>query len=94
MDVGNFRIEWGVIERGEIRGTGRIAQERIRDTGLQAACHGLDRAFRALQSTAYDPRLVLTGGDASRILNALCETPLHRPHLVLQGLATMLDNPQ
>jgi len=51
----------------------------------------VDRAIQTLQSNAYQPTVVLTGGDASRILNALCETPLHRPHLVLQGLAHMLD---
>lgn len=66
----------------------------LRQGALNAVAGAVDRAFRALQSSAYEPTLVLTGGDASRILNALCETPLHRPHLVLQGLATMLDNPR
>ena len=68
--------------------------DAVREGARNAAAGAVDRAFRALQSNAYDPVLVLTGGDASRILNALCETPLHRPHLVLQGLATMLDNPR
>ena len=36
MDVGNTRIKWGVSENGEIRKTGHISQERIRDGGLQA----------------------------------------------------------
>ena len=36
MDVGNSRIKWGVLEDGEIRRTGHISQERIRDKGLQA----------------------------------------------------------
>ena len=36
MDVGNSRIKWGVLENGEIRRTGHISQERIRDKGLQA----------------------------------------------------------
>jgi len=64
----------------------------VREGALNAIAGAVDRAFRTLQSIAYDPVIVLTGGDASRILNALCETPLHRPHLVLQGLATMLEN--
>ena len=57
-----------------------------------AVAGAVDRAIRTLQSNAYEPVVVLTGGDASRILNALSESPLHRPHLVLQGLAHMLDH--
>jgi hypothetical protein len=34
----------------------------------------------------------LTGGGASRILGALDTDPLHRPNLVLLGLAHMLEN--
>jgi type III pantothenate kinase len=78
-------------------GSGMFAKstaEAVREGARNAVAGAIDRAFRTLQSGAYDPVLVLTGGDASRILNALCETPLHRPHLVLQGLATMLDNPR
>ena len=64
----------------------------VREGAQNAVAGAVDRAIRTLQSNAYRPRVVLTGGDASRILNALCETPLHRPHLVLQGLAHMLDH--
>jgi type III pantothenate kinase len=63
----------------------------VREGAQNAVAGAIDRAIRTLQSNAYAPVVVLTGGDASRILNALCETPLHRPHLVLQGLAHMLD---
>jgi type III pantothenate kinase len=72
----------------------RNTADAVREGARNAAAGAVDRAFRALQSNAYDPVIVLTGGDASRILNALCETPMHRPHLVLQGLAYMLDNPR
>jgi type III pantothenate kinase len=68
--------------------------DAVREGARNALAGAVDRAFRALQSSAYDTALVLTGGDASRILNALSQTPLHRPHLVLQGLAHMLDNPR
>lgn len=68
--------------------------DAVREGARNAVAGAVDRAFRALQSDGYQPVLVLTGGDASRILNALGETPLHRPHLVLQGLAYMLDNPR
>lgn len=64
----------------------------VREGALNAIAGAVDRAFQTLQSIAYEPVLVLTGGDASRILNALSESPVHRPHLVLQGLAVMLEH--
>jgi pantothenate kinase type III len=79
---------------GDLSLFAKSTADAVREGAKNAAAGAVDRAFRALQSNAYDPVLVLTGGHASRILNALCETPLHRPHLVLRGLATMLDNPQ
>ena len=63
----------------------------VREGAQNAVAGAIDRAIQTLQSNAYEPSVILTGGDSSRILNALCETPLHRPHLVLQGLAHMLD---
>lgn len=64
----------------------------VRKGAHNAVTGAVDRAIRALQSESYDPVLVLTGGDSSRILDALGEAPLHRPHLVLQGLAHMLEH--
>lgn len=52
----------------------------------------VDRAITTLRSSAYRPKVVLTGGDASRMLTALGTDPLHRPNLVLQGLARLLDD--
>ncbi len=66
----------------------------VREGAHAAVAGAVDRAIRALQSNAYEPTVILTGGDASRILNALGDTPVHRPHLVLQGLAHMLENAQ
>ncbi len=66
----------------------------VREGARNAVAGAIDRAYRALQSNTAAPVIVLTGGDASRILDVLCEPPLHRPHLVLQGLAHMLDNPR
>ena len=66
----------------------------VREGAQNAVAGAVDRAIKTLQANACKPVVVLTGGDASRILNALCETPLHRPHLVLQGLAHMLDTPR
>lgn len=66
----------------------------VREGAQNALAGAVDRAIRTLQSKAYDPVVVLTGGDASRMLTTLCETPVHRPHLVLQGLAHMLGHPR
>lgn len=70
---------------------GRNTAAAVREGVQNAVAGAVDRAFRTLQSNAYDPTIVLTGGDASRILNALCVAPVHRPHLVLHGLAHMLE---
>lgn len=71
---------------------GRNTTAAIRE-GVQGAVAGaIDRSIHALQSSGYDPEIILTGGGASRILGALGSTPLHRPNLVLQGLAFMLEN--
>ena len=53
-----------------------------------------DTSRRSARGEGHSPALVLTGGDASRILSSLKTEPNHRPHLVLQGLARMLDDRQ
>ncbi len=64
----------------------------VRSGAIAAVTGAVERAIKTLRSNAYDPAVVLTGGDASRILTALDETPQHRPNLVLQGLMRMLDS--
>lgn len=59
---------------------------------LNAVVGAIERSLKIMRSNRYRPKLVLTGGDASRILGSLSDEPLHRPHLVLQGLARMLDD--
>jgi pantothenate kinase type III len=61
---------------------------------LNAITGGIERAMRTLQSNTRDATLVLTGGDASRILHSLEQASLHRPQLVLQGLAQLLGADQ
>jgi type III pantothenate kinase len=63
----------------------------VREGALNAVTGAVERSIRVLRSNAYDPVLVLTGGDASRILSALDEHAEHRPNLVLQGLMHMLE---
>ena len=70
---------------------GRNTAAAIREGAQNAVAGAVDRAIHALQSNAYELTIVLTGGSASRILDALAEPPLHRPNLVLQGLAHMLE---
>lgn len=59
---------------------------------LGAVCGAIERALRTLRSARYRPRVVLTGGDASRILPALTVDAKHRPNLVLQGLALIVQD--
>lgn len=61
---------------------------------LNAVVGAAERAQRVLREGGHRPKLILTGGDASRILGSLDEEPIHRPHLVLQGLAELLEHRQ
>jgi type III pantothenate kinase len=63
----------------------------VRHGAWAAVAGAVERAIKTLRSNSYKPTLVLTGGDASRMLTALGDDALHRPHLVLQGLAHMLE---
>jgi type III pantothenate kinase len=62
----------------------------VRAGAANAVCGAVERAVRVMRSGGYRPKVILTGGDASRILKQLDGKVLHRPHLVLQGLACML----
>jgi type III pantothenate kinase len=59
---------------------------------FNAVCGAIERAARTMRGAGYRPKIVLTGGDASRILKRLHGDCLHRPNLVLQGLAHMLES--
>lgn len=56
---------------------------------LGAVCGAIERAEVMMASLGHEPTLVLTGGDASRILGVLGGEPEHRPHLVLEGLGVI-----
>lgn len=73
---------------------GRSTAAAMREGVQNAIVGAVERAFQTLQAGGSTPQAVLTGGDASRILDALATQPLHRPHLVLQGLAHMLESAQ
>jgi type III pantothenate kinase len=63
----------------------------VQSGSLAAVCGAIERAMKAMRSAGYRPKIVLTGGDASRILKQLEGNIIHRPNLVLQGLAFMLQ---
>lgn len=77
---------------GDLKMFGANTAAAVREGAQNAVIGAIARAAQALRSNAYDPTIVLTGGGASRILGALDEAPLHRPNLVLCGLAHMLEN--
>ena len=66
----------------------------VQNGAWNAVTGAVERAINALRSNAYDPVVVLTGGDGSRMLDALSETPQWRPDLVLQGLLHILESRQ
>jgi type III pantothenate kinase len=70
----------------------RNTGDAVRSGTLSAVCGAIERAAKAMRSAGLRPKIVLTGGDASRILKQLDGNVLHRPHLVLQGLAYMVQS--
>lgn len=87
------------VRRAESRDPGRGMAQIAGNTGdavnygaLNAVCGAIERASRIMRAAGLRPKLVLTGGDASRILKQLDGNVLHRPHLVLQGLARMMQS--
>ena len=66
----------------------------IEQGSINAVVGAVERAAWALDEKGIDAEIVLTGGDASRILKSLDEEALHRPHLVLSGLARILESRQ
>ena len=77
-----------------VAGLGTSTGTAIRNGAMNAICGAIERAVRKLRSAGYRPKLILTGGDAARILKELEGRALHRPDLVLQGLAHMLQSEQ
>jgi type III pantothenate kinase len=59
---------------------------------INAVCGAIERATRVMRSAGHRPKIVLTGGDASRILKPLPEQCVERPDLVLQGLAQLVES--
>ncbi len=66
----------------------------VEQGSINAVVGAVERAAWVLSEEGIDAEIVLTGGDASRILKSLDEEAMHRPHLVLSGLARILESRQ
>ena len=64
----------------------------VEQGAINAVVGAIERAAWTLDENGIEASIVLTGGDASRILKSLDDEALHRPHLVLSGLAQILEN--
>lgn len=67
-------------------------EKAVASGSVNALCGAVDRSMELLGDLGLDPVLVLTGGDASRILSGLGGSPKSRPNLVLEGLAHMVQS--
>lgn len=66
-------------------------ERAVQAGALNAICGAIERAVGIMRKDGLRPKIILTGGGATPILRQLGDKVLHRPHLVLQGLATMLQ---
>ncbi len=71
---------------------GRSTNEAVANGSLTAICGAIEQAAKRMRAASLRPKIVLTGGDASRILKQLNNNAIHRPHLVLQGLSIMVQS--
>jgi type III pantothenate kinase len=67
-------------------------ERAVQSGAMNAICGAIERSVRVMRAEGMRPAIVLTGGGASRILKQLDGKVVHRPHLVLQGLAFMLQS--
>ena len=71
---------------------GKNTNDAIAFGALSATCGAIEHAVTRMRSARLRPKIVLTGGDASRILKQLNSNVIHRPNLVLQGLSTIVQS--
>jgi len=90
-DIPVFELIGGSVPRS-LEMFGRTTESNVAEGAGNAIAGAIERAINVLRSDAYDPVVVLTGGDASAILKALPDAPVHRPDLVLAGLASLLEH--
>jgi type III pantothenate kinase len=75
-----------------MRAFANTTEGAVQNGALTAICGAVERSVQSMRSAGFRPKVVLTGGDGSRILKLLDANVLHRPNLVLQGLAFMVQS--
>ena len=69
---------------------GRTTQDAVAGGLLLGAAGAIERLFRDQRAVlGHDARLILTGGDAARLIPYLTTPCEHYAHLILEGLAVM-----
>ena len=86
----------GVSVRAGVPGTGMAlfadsTSGAVQAGALNAICGAIDRAVKTMRSAGLRPGIFVTGGGASPVLEQIGGKVIHRPHLVLQGLAAILQ---
>lgn len=71
---------------------GKDTDEAILYGSVTAVIGAIERTVKYARGAGIRPKIILTGGDASRILKQLNNKVIHRPNLVLEGLAVMLQS--
>ena len=66
-------------------------ERAVQAGALNSICGAIERSMTTLRKEGMRPKLIVTGGGVTPILKQLGDKTLHRPHLVLQGLAAMLE---
>lgn len=70
----------------------RSTRAAVQSGAMAAVAGAVERALRALRTQSRNAPVVLTGGDAVRVLNALDRTALQRPNLVLEGMLQVFES--
>lgn len=69
---------------------GKSTTEAVATGSLTAVCGAVELAAQRMRAGGLRPKIILTGGDASRILKQLNHKVIHRPNLVLDGLSVIV----
>ncbi len=66
-------------------------ERAVQAGALNSVCGAIERAVATMRRERMRPKVFVTGGGAGPILEQLGPGFIHRPHLVLEGLAAMLE---
>lgn len=89
-NTGDLERLAGSSERSEQKEAvlfGRCTDEAIIGGTMSAICGLVEQCMETALKRSVDPVLVITGGDAERIISNIRGPAQHRPMLVLEGLA-------